>query len=122
MGKSDRLYTTQYAGYRPFHCGFLFSLKAVTHIQSSPFAKEDDTNEIERFQGTIKDRTKVLPGFKTVDTAIIIIDGFLAHYNFFKPHMSLKDFPPKGIDKTPADVAGIKLPFKTWTEFVRQDK
>jgi hypothetical protein len=36
--------------------------------------------------------------------------------------MSLKDYPPKGIDKTPADVAGIKLPFKTWTEFVRQDK
>jgi transposase-like protein len=92
------------------------------HIQSSPFAKEDDTNEIERFQGTIKDRTKVLRGFKTIDTAIIIIDGFLAHYNFFKPHMSLKDYPPKGIDKTPADVAGIKLPFKTWTEFVRQDK
>ncbi len=29
------------------------------HIQSSPFAKEDDTNVIERIQGTIKDRTKV---------------------------------------------------------------
>lgn len=29
---------------------------------------------------------------------------------------------PKGVDKTPADIAGIKLPFKTWTEFVRQDK
>ena len=38
----------------------------------------------------------------------------------FEPHMSLKDFPPKGVDKTPADIAGIKLPFKTWTEFVRQ--
>lgn len=85
------------------------------HIQSSPFAKEDDTNIIERFQGTIKDRTKVIRGFKTFETALIILDGFLIHYNFFKPHLSLKG-------KTPAEVAGLKLPFKTWTEFVRQDK
>jgi len=92
------------------------------HIQSGPFADQDDTNEIERFQGTIKDRTKVIRGFKTFETALIILDGFLVHYNFFRPHLSLKDFPPKGIDKTPADIAGIKLPFKTWTEFVRQDK
>ncbi len=85
------------------------------HIQSSPFADRDDTNVIERFQGTIKDRTKVIRGFKTYETALIILDGFLIHYNFFKPHMSLKG-------KTPAEVAGLKIPFKTWTEFVRQDK
>ncbi len=24
--------------------------------------------------------------------------------------------------KTPAEVAGLKIPFKTWTEFVRADK
>ena len=85
------------------------------HIQSSPFADQDDTNEIERFQGTIKDRTKVIRGFKTFETALIILDGFLVHYNFFRPHISLKG-------KTPAEVAGVNIPFKTWTEFVRQDK
>ena len=85
------------------------------HIQSSPFASEDDTNEIERFQGTVKDRTKVIRGFKTFETALIILDGFLVHYNFFRPHISLKG-------KTPAEVAGVNIPFKTWTEFVRADK
>jgi transposase-like protein len=85
------------------------------HIQSSPFADQDDTNEIERFQGTIKDRTKVIRGFKTYETALIILDGFLAHYNFFRPHISLKG-------KTPAEVARVNIPFKTWTDFVRQDK
>jgi len=85
------------------------------HIQSSPFADRDDTQRIERFQGTIKDRTKVIRGFKTFETALIILDGFLIHYNFFKPHLSLHG-------KTPAEMAGIKLPFKTWTEFVRADK
>ncbi|HEX9896427.1 MAG TPA: integrase core domain-containing protein [Dehalococcoidales bacterium] len=66
-------------------------------------------------QGTIKDRTKVIRGFETFETALIILDGFLIHYNFFKPHLSLKG-------KTPAEVAGLKIPFKTWTEFVRMDR
>jgi len=85
------------------------------HIRSSPFATKDSTSLIERFHGTIKERTKVLRGFKTFETAGLILDGFFAHYNFFRPHMSLDD-------KTPAEVAGIKLPFKTWTDFVRGDK
>lgn len=85
------------------------------HIQNGPFEKEDDTNLIERFQGTIKDRTKVVRGYKTLPTARLILDGFLIHYNFFRPHISLKG-------RTPAEVAGIKLPYKTWTDFVRANK
>jgi hypothetical protein len=38
----------------------------------------------------------------------------MLHYNFFHVHLALK--------KTPAEAAGLKIPFKTWTEFVRQDK
>lgn len=82
------------------------------HVQSSPFG-EDSTSLIERFHGTIKDRTKVIRGFKTLSTASLILDGFTVHYNFFRPHMSLDG-------KTPAQVAGIETPFRTWTEFVRQ--
>jgi putative transposase len=81
------------------------------HIQSLPFSKEDDTNVIERFQGTIKDRTKVLRGFKTVPTARLILDGFLIHYNFFRPHESLKN-------KTPAEVAKADFPYKSWKDVV----
>ena len=82
------------------------------HIQSSPFAGEESTSLIERFHGTIKDRTKVVRGFKTFNTASLIIEGFRFHYNFFRPHITLKG-------KTPADVAGIKAPVKNWTELVR---
>ncbi len=85
------------------------------HIRESPFTIDNDNNIIERFQGTIKDRTKVVRGYKTLPTARLILDGFLIHYNFFRPHISLKG-------KTPAEVAGIKLPFTTWTEFVRWGK
>ena len=69
----------------------------TTHVQSSPFAKEDSTNRIERMQGTIRERTKVVRGYKSLDTARIIVDGFMLNYNYFRPHMSLKDFPPKGL-------------------------
>lgn len=113
-GKSPkRVVTDKLAGYLD---GIELAFGADTqHVQGSPFKIDNDNNIIERFQGTIKDRTKVVRGFKTVPTARLILDGFLIHYNFFRPHLSLKG-------KTPAEVAGIKLPFKTWTEFVRLDK
>jgi transposase-like protein len=84
------------------------------HVQSSPFEVDTDNNVIERFQGTIKDRTKVIRGFKSAETARIILAGFMLHYNFFHVHLALS--------KTPAEAAGLKIPFKTWTEFVRRDK
>jgi transposase InsO family protein len=40
-------------------------------------------------------------GLKSIKTARQFLDGWLVHYNFFRPHMSLDD-------KTPAEVAGIK--------------
>ena len=85
------------------------------HIQVKGITHEINNNLIERFHSTIKERTKVMRGFKTLDTAELIMDGFLVHYNYFRPHMSLEN-------STPAEVAKIKIPFKTWTEFVRQDK
>lgn len=83
------------------------------HIQSSPFDVDSDNNIIERMQGTIKDRTKVIRGFKTVPTAELILDGFLIHYNFFRPHMSLNG-------KTPAQEAKLVPPVTNWTELVRK--
>jgi putative transposase len=81
------------------------------HIQSKGFTEEINTNLIERFHGTLKDRVKVLRGFKTLDTADLLLEGFLVHYNFFRPHMTLQG-------KTPAEVAGIKLAYKNWTSLI----
>jgi len=72
------------------------------HRKGSPFDVQTNTNLIERFQGTLKDRTKVLRGLKRPDTARKFIEGFLIHYNYFRPHISLKG-------KTPARKAGVIL-------------
>jgi putative transposase len=82
------------------------------HIQAKGLTHEINTNLIERFHGTLKERIKVLRGFKTWDTAELILSGFLIHYNFFRPHMTLKN-------KTPAEVAGIKTDIKNWEDIVR---
>jgi putative transposase len=81
------------------------------HIRSKGMTEKINTNIIERFQGTVKERTKVMRGLKTMETAEIISEGFIVHYNFLRPHMALDG-------KTPAAVSGLKYPFKTWIELV----
>jgi putative transposase len=85
----------------------------TTHKQGAPFDVENNTNHIERFHGTLKSRTKVMRGLRSMESARKYLDGWLVHYNFFRPHMSLKD-------QTPASVAGIKFPFRNWKDIVEQ--
>ncbi|MFC1936935.1 transposase [Chloroflexota bacterium] len=83
------------------------------HRLGGPFTlvKEDSTSLIERFHGTLKSRTKVMRGLKSVDTAIQFADGFLTYYNFLRPH--------EGLDgQTPAEVAGIDYPTRTWADVI----
>ena len=88
---------------------------SAKHIQSKPFTDIDSTNIIERFQGTLKDRTKIIRGFKNITTAEILTDAWLVHYNFFKEHETLGNIPP-------AQTMGIPIPFKDWAEVVSQAK
>jgi transposase-like protein len=81
------------------------------HIQSNPFADKNSTVFIERVQGSLKDRTKVFRALKKKNTAQTILDGWVAYYNFFRPHLSLSE-------KTPAEVAGIDY-FTNWGDFIR---
>ena len=74
--------------------------------------EKDGTQIIERFHGILKDRTKVLRSFMRKGTVRIFTDGWLVHYNFFRPH------PAVG-DKTPAEAAGANAPFKSWTDVVK---
>lgn len=53
------------------------------HISSTPFTDKDSTNIIERYHGTLKDRTGIMRGFKDVVSARKLLQGWLVHYNFF---------------------------------------
>jgi transposase InsO family protein len=55
---------------------------------------------VERLNGTVRERNKVLRGLKKEDTPIS--KDFQIYYNFVKPHQSLNG-------QTPAQKAGIGL-------------
>ncbi len=82
------------------------------HIRSKPFTDEDSTNFIERFHGTLKERTNVIRNFGNLATAKLLTDGWLVQYNFFKEHESLGNV-------SPAKKMGIELPFNDWNDIVK---
>lgn len=90
--------------------------KGAEHRQGSPFStSEDSTSLIERWHGTVKSRTKVMRDLKNLETAHDFVAGFLAYYNYLRPHESLDN-------KTPAEVAGITYPYKNWDDVIRKHK
>jgi len=84
----------------------------AAHIRSKPFTDENSTNVIERFHGTLKQRTNVIHHFKDLDTARLLTEGWLIHYNFFKDHESLDNV-------SPAKHMKIEMPFADWNDVVR---
>jgi len=111
-GKIPRvIYTDKLAAYLD---GIELTFGADTkHGQGGPFDVESNTSLIERFHSTIKSRTKVMRGLHTPKSARFFMDGWLVHYNFFRPHMSLKN-------RTPAQMAGIRFPFRNWKDITEQ--
>jgi len=86
--------------------------KDAEHRQGGIARVEDNTQLIERFHETLKQRTKTMRGLKNIETAIEFLSGWLVHYNYLRPHTSLDD-------KTPAEVAGIDYPYDNWADITR---
>jgi putative transposase len=84
------------------------------HVAAKRLTAADGTHIIERFHGTLKDRTKVLRSFMRRETAKTVTDGWLCHYNFFRPHSAIGN-------KTPAEAAGAKAPYKSWLDVVAKE-
>jgi hypothetical protein len=57
-------------------------------------------NKMERMNGEIRDREKVMRGLKRTDTPIL--KGYQIFHNYVRPHEALKG-------RTPADMAGITV-------------
>jgi putative transposase len=85
------------------------------HVIGNPFKTKVtglSTSEIERFHGTLKDRTKVFRAFRDVETLIQFTDGWLVYYNYFKVHEGLNG-------KTPAQEAKVDYKIKNWSDLAR---
>jgi putative transposase len=80
-----------------------FTLKnpRVKNIRSISVRNEGLNSRVERLNGTMRDREKVMRGMNTRESSQKIIEAMRIHYNFIRDHSSL--------GKTPAEQAGIKM-------------
>ena len=104
--KTDKTYAVIHDGLPSYDKAFqkeFYTLKKprVQNIRSISVRNEGLNSIVERVNGTIREREKVMRGMQTKDSAQKIIDAMRIHYNFAKIHSSLK--------KTPAEQAGIDL-------------
>ena len=76
----------------------------VRNIRSISVRNEGLNLRVERLNGTMRDREKVMRGMNTSESAQKIIEAMRIHYNFCREHSKLQ--------KTPAEQAGIKLNLK----------
>jgi transposase-like protein len=70
------------------------------HIQDITLDGDRHNNKMERMNGEIRDRERVMRTFEKSDTPLLV--GMQIYHNYVRPHMALKG-------KTPSEVAGIAI-------------
>ena len=94
-----------------------YTMKAprTEHIRVPNIRNRSNNNMVERLNGTVRERNKVMRGLEDKKTAQTIIDGFKIYYNFIRPHMALDG-------KTPAEVSGLDLELgkNKWLELIQR--
>jgi transposase-like protein len=93
---------------------FIGSSDAKTIHLQGPFAAPKNNSKMERFNGTLKDRTKPVRHFHSTRSAALFANGFRLYYNFIKPHRGLGG-------RTPAQAAQVvrKGRRNRWLELIR---
>ena len=79
---------------------FTLNNPRTRHISHIRLQGDHNNNKMERLNGEVRDREKVMRGLKISDTKIL--PGYQIYHNYFRPHEALKG-------KTPAEVSGIVI-------------
>lgn len=102
-GKKPMTFITD--GLPAYHDAYkkeFFTLKKprTEHVRHIKLSGDMNNNKMERMNGEVRDREKVMRGLKIDDTATL--KGYQLYHNFIRPHEALDG-------KTPADACGIKI-------------
>lgn len=94
--------TTYYGGLKMALGGRTVATK-IKFIQKAGICKvmPSNNNRIERYHNTLKNRINCMRGLKNPKQ---LLDGFTYNYNLIRPHQTF--------NTTPANIAGLKLPFE----------
>jgi len=80
------------------------------HIRHIRLAGDWNNNKMERMNGEIRDRKKVMRGLERKDSPILT--GYQLFHNYIRPHMALNG-------QTPAERAGIKVEGNKWLTIIQ---
>ena len=79
---------------------FTMAMPKTKHVRHIHISGDKNNNKMERLNGEIRDREKVMRGLKKMDTPIL--KGCQIYHNYIREHEGLNG-------RTPADIAGIKV-------------
>jgi transposase-like protein len=115
----DFIVTDKLPAYKQAITKEFFTLKnpRTKHVKLKSIKEGTNNNMIERVNGTVRERVKVMRGLDHDKTAQKMLKGNQIYYNYLRPHQALKG-------KTPAEKAGIDLQLKgnKWEELIRRAK
>jgi transposase-like protein len=102
-GKKPKTFITD--GAQNFHEAYTKEYRtnkydSTVHISHIHLQGDHNNNRMERLNGELRDREKVMRSLKTQDSPIL--KGLQIYHNFFRPHMALEG-------KTPGEAAGIVI-------------
>jgi putative transposase len=98
MGKQPKTLVTD--GLRTYSRSAMEIYPETEHVKQIMLRGKVHNNKMERMNGEVRDREKVMRGLKKVDTPIL--KGYQLFHNYIRPH--------EGLDgKTPSEACGIKV-------------
>ena len=75
-------------------------MDSTVHIRQITLTGQHNNNKMERLNGQIRDRERVMRSLKTVDSPVL--SGMQVFHNYVRPH--------EGLDgRTPSELAGIAV-------------
>jgi len=107
------LITDGLPAYNDAHKKEFWTLKSprIEHVRHTKLKSDMNNNKMERSNGEIRDREKVMRGLKRDDTPIL--KGYQIFHNYIREHEGLKG-------KTPAEACGIKIKGKNkWITLIQ---
>jgi hypothetical protein len=97
---SARYLKNLYHPYPPYAEKQKCSVVSLAHERDIRFGGEIHNNKMERMNGQIRDRERVVRSVKKPDSPLIT--GLQIYHNYVRPHMGLDG-------RTPAEAAGIEV-------------
>ena len=101
-GKKPKLLITD--GLAAYHEAYMREFwtqdREIEDVRYITLRGHHNTNKMERFNGEMRDREKIVRGIKKPDSPLL--EGYQLLHNYIRPHMGLNG-------QTPAEAAGIEI-------------